>query len=106
MSGIIGELTMDKLTKFEIGMKRIIEEYFLDDNHTDEKLFHAIRQIMPPTCTPNQRKFLDIIERDGMLDGDDNLRIPDAFNESWGATEINAKDFPDVNLSELVEGEE
>lgn len=93
-----------ELTEFELGLKAIIETYFLDDNHTDEKLFQAIRKIMPPTCSKNERAFLDEIREKGDMAGFDFY--PNRWIKMRGSenTVIHQIDFTKTNLFELVEG--
>jgi hypothetical protein len=56
---------------------------------------------MPPTCTPNERKFLDRIKEIGAwIDPEDTstfgeIDLPNGY--------IELMDFPDINLKELVE---
>ena len=91
----------DKLTEFEERI-RMIYENCVAYNKGAIGFIADLRQIMPPTCTPNERKFLDEISEKGKfcrsaLAGKDALW----FNQSC----LRQSDFQ-ANLSELVDKKE
>lgn len=90
----------NKLTEFEEKIWGVvvntITDRFIVKNKT--AFITDLRQIMPPTCTKNERKFLDEIrEKGGFLKYSDGQEVIDLPNSV-----INQKDF-DSNLPELVE---
>jgi len=70
-------------------------------NIHNKKVFD-LRQIMPPTCTPNARKFLDEIREKFMAYGDGSLGLK---SEDYSSM-LDKSDFTKCNLSELVEKKE
>jgi hypothetical protein len=90
------------MSEFENKLLEIIRECpDVDNEFLEDQLLDNIRKIMPPTCTENERKFLDwlcVFECTG-LSGDNE----DALYIAPGGSMMHSKDFPDVNLKELVE---
>lgn len=95
-----------KLTEFEKPGNR--DELLFEINLMADRMFvgniskfqfsEILRQIMPPTCSPNERKFLDRIKEIGYV----SVSGLNLENETMLAI-LNKAMFPDVNLSELVE---
>lgn len=54
-----------ELTKFEQGLKQIVATMHNGNPSHIKKVIEQIRAIMPPTCTPNERAFLDEIREKG-----------------------------------------
>jgi hypothetical protein len=89
----------NKLTEFEKKLYAIAHRTILIGSKDD--FIADLRQIMPPTCTPNERKFLDRVREIGELVdyGDENLTDVIIFPTG----KLDCIDFPGVNLKELVE---
>lgn len=92
----------NKLTEFEQAMVSQVANVFGYVNlypEFEDKLVRVIRQIMPPICTPNQRKFLDEIRSKGEF----VKSVLPGKNAIWlNYSCIRQSDF-ESNLSELVE---
>jgi hypothetical protein len=90
-----------KLTEFEQLLVQVIKDnietysYYFDEN----AFIKDFRQIMPSTCTENERKFLDRVRADLVYDGNVLVKI---FGGSH-TTIIDEVDFPDIDLKALVE---
>jgi hypothetical protein len=92
-----------ELTEFEERAINACRRYRMDDDYSLEDFIEAIRKIMPPVCTPNDRKFLDEIREKAKLIRPNVYAI---FPEPLKLRSvIFAKDF-EANLSELVEGKQ
>lgn len=100
----------NKLTEFEAKMIHIVmyNKYGHGSNFNTEGFISDLRQIMPPTCTPNERKFLDEIkERGKLIDSMGCLVIQKLNPDSHEQTGfLFQSDFTKSNLSELVEKKE
>ena len=96
-----GGITMEnKLTEFEERI-RMIYLNCVAYNKGAIGFIQDLRQIMPPTCTLNERKFLDEVKSKGKLIRPNVYVI---YREPYKiGSVIFAKDF-EANLSELVEG--
>ncbi len=94
----------DKLTEFETELIHMIDDYVFDGaGGVTESFIEQLRKIMPPVCTPNDRKFLDEIREKAKLIRPNVYAI---FPEPLKIRSvIFAKDF-EANLSELVEGKD
>lgn len=94
----------NKLTEFEekalegicraLGYDRLFPGY-------KSAIIYELRQIMPPTCTPNERKFLDEIKIKGFLEKNDKLQILGDGIYIGRHSKLLIEDF-DSDLSELV----
>jgi hypothetical protein len=85
-----------ELTEFETRLFELAYEYY-EDVHAVESFIQDLRKIMPPTCTPNERKFLDEIkEKSKYIKGHINEWVEIGYNSSF-----NQDDF-EVHLKELV----
>jgi hypothetical protein len=97
-----------ELTEFEAKMIHIVmyNKYGHGSNFNTEEFIADLRKIMLPTCTLNERKFLDEIKRNGKIDSDGYLVFSsyEPYNDSPG-TQLDQSDF-EANLSELVEKKE
>jgi hypothetical protein len=92
----------DKITEFEERI-RIIYSNCVAYNKGAIGFIQDLRKIMPPVCTPNDRKFLDEIREKAKLIRPNVYAI---FPEPLKIRSvIFAKDF-EANLSELVEGKD
>ena len=70
-------------------------EYVKNVLFPQEDTCYKCGMLIQPTCTPNERKFLDRIRQIAFVDDNGHLRIP-------RLSEYETNHFPDVNLSELV----
>jgi hypothetical protein len=95
----------DKLTEFEEKVWMVvvgsITDVFMSKNK--KKFIADLRKIMPPVCTPNERKFLDEVKEKAKLIRP-NVYVIYREPHKIGSV-IFAKDF-EANLSELVEGKQ
>jgi hypothetical protein len=95
------------ITEFEYEIEAIINRATSISGELDIKeVINCLREIMPPVCTLNERKFLDEIKRNGKIDSDGYLVFSsyEPYNDSPG-TQLDQSDF-EANLSELVEGKQ
>jgi hypothetical protein len=96
-----------ELTEFEEGAINACRRYRMDDDYALEDFIEDLRQIMPPTFTLKDRKFLDEIRGKGeYIDNMGCIIIPKLdvnSNEHTGF--LFQSDF-ETNLSELVEGKQ
>lgn len=94
----------DSLTEFEEKIIKALQSSatvswtYVDDEVDYGMFLSLLKAIMPPTCTPNERAFLDEIREKGN------------YRESMGGGVINFNrsllhqdDFAKCNLQELVE---
>lgn len=93
----MSELTYDKLTETEKQIMSLAWQSISGTGLLEQTFIEGLRQIMPPTCTSNERAFLDEIREKGK------------YNENIGcvyikgtASELYERDFK-VVLKELVE---
>jgi hypothetical protein len=91
---------MGDLTEFEEGIIDYLEN---NPEHAKEEFIFYLRKIMPPTCTENERKFLDEIKEKSWHVGNkwlelDCIEIKCKHNNAI----LNQKEFQS-NLKELVE---
>jgi hypothetical protein len=89
-----------KLTEFEERI-RMIYENFVAYNKGAIGFIQELRNIMPPTCTLNERKFLDEIKIRGYLNDFQDLIISEPKDYAFSA--LRKKDFLDIDFKELVE---
>jgi hypothetical protein len=93
------------ITEFEEKVLRLVidnidhGEFYFD--FTDEKFIADLRQIMPPTCTETERKFLDRVREDFCAINDTIQSI--GAGASGEIYCLYQSDFPDIDLKELVE---
>ncbi len=97
------EKMSDKLTEFEEKVLDILYGYEKNPELNFISFIEKLRKIMPPTCTPNERKFLDEVRDKAKLISA-NVYVIYREPHKIGSV-IFAKDF-DANLSELVEGKD
>lgn len=97
----------NKLTEFEIGLLNRIKKvtgYGMSDSFIAD-----LRQIMPPTCGKEQRKFLNFIEKTSIEDEIFWIAIGWSDNHDNGGMLIGANfsnsDIPDVDLHKVIKGE-
>ncbi|CAE14753.1 unnamed protein product [Leptospira phage LE1] len=83
----------------------LANSYCYDDGTFNYSLFEeSLRKIMPPTCSKNERAFLDEIK--DLYEWNDHLGFPHLQRkEITKYSNIYQQDFTKCNLSELVEGE-
>lgn len=82
-------------TKFEQGLKQIVATSHNGNPSHIKKVIDQIRAIMPPTCTPNERAFLDEIR--------ENFKYSPGSGTIFRAGVIlYPSNFPGINLKELV----
>jgi hypothetical protein len=95
----------NKLTEFEAKMIHIVmyNKYGHGSNFNTEEFIADLRKIMLPTCTLNERKFLDEVKEKAKLISA-NVYVIYRTLHTIGSV-IFAKDF-EANLSELVEGKQ
>lgn len=94
----------NKLTEFEESLVEFVQEYFDTKINFKLNFIKRLRQIMPPTCTPNERKFMDEIREKGeWWNVLDCLRIKLQKEDGKNSSNLFQRDF-EANLSELVEG--
>lgn len=105
----------NKLTEFEPSeFEKIILDLINKNTWTngeyefnDTEFISDLRQIMPPTCKPNERKFLDEIRSKGRFVKNDDLKLACIeIRCENGNVFLHQSDFPKSNLSELVEKKE
>lgn len=96
----------DKLTEFEQKYCDMIHKRFnnlsLGKWPSTDEIVSDLRQIMPPTCTPNERKFLDEINMLGEFIESLDMDTEDGIYFGHSSSFLSQSDF-DANLSELVE---
>jgi len=96
----------NKLTEFEEKIFDLVIKWSLPVNQSinsanKKVLTESIRQTIPPTCTPNERKFLDEIREKGYWASGCQIQI-----ESGARIAILNQAMFDSSLSELVEKKE
>jgi len=91
----------NKLTEFEEQLLKVIEnsckESGIYEIPSSDILISKLRQIMPPTCTTNERKFLDLA-RHKILMG-----FASMFLRNWGVNESGEIIDISETVKELVE---
>jgi hypothetical protein len=100
---------INTLTEYE---KRLIEIYrgSLFSDTTPTGFIAKVRQIMPPTCSPTERKFLDRVREIGEWvesseQGDNCEEVENSCIVIVGKDDdyiLEPHDFPGINLKELV----
>lgn len=93
------ELTYDKLTEIEKQIMTLVWKSIAGTGLLEQTFIEGLREIMQPTCTANERKFLDEIREKGewfksMIPGKDALWLDSSC--------IRQSDF-ESNLQELVD---
>jgi hypothetical protein len=58
---------MSELTEFEEEIAEYVYQYANEKSYLMENFIQDLRKIMPPTCTPNERKFLDTLKESKSL---------------------------------------
>lgn len=92
----------NKLTEFEEKIVAIYKECLFAE-HFPETFLRRLRQIMPPTCTKNERKFLDWIREKLRYEYEEHKDGSVTNMICNGSSMLQQEHFPDVNLAELVE---
>ena len=88
------------ITEFEEKLLEAVRKAkFLGEAFSAKPFLEYVRQIMPPTCTTNERKFLDRVREIGKWE---------TFMKGTGIklnkdSKIMQRDFTELNLKELVE---
>lgn len=95
----MSELTYDKLTETEKQIMSLAWNSISGTGLLEQTFIEGLRQIMPPTCTANERKFLDEIREKFHIDEDGDCVFPN--EDAWSM--IFQKQFTKCNLQELVE---
>jgi hypothetical protein len=94
---------MSKLTDFEQQVLNSIDLRDTGFGIDKDSFLEDLREIMPPTCTKNERKFLDILKFEGIgedLTGEWEMILSRHNRGTWIFTD---KQYPEINLKELVE---
>lgn len=87
-----------EFTEFELKVLEAISACRDYDDFYDEQFIETLRQIMPPTCTKNERAFLDEI-REKFYYNDEDEGLTNKGNEY----DILYQDtFAECNLKELA----
>ena len=99
-----------ELTKFEHKLLRLVNNAINKGLDFDPWVFITdLRKIMPPTCTLNERKFLDKIKKDGEYDDDFGIQTINIYDEESNHDDMmctfNSVVFSDMNLKDLIQGE-
>ena len=81
------------------------QEFVLDGERINSNKLQGLnieKSIMPgaPTCTPNERKFLDRVKEIGELSPKGNILFPDV--KDHGKPYIHRDLFKGINLSEIL----
>ena len=58
----------NKLTEFEHEALLCAKRYLSIPSFDDDNFIENLRKIMPPTCTPNERKFFDLLRERSTYD--------------------------------------
>lgn len=94
-------------------LNKLIEQAFKEnvsaDPHTGNlcgknDFMYAVKEILDsrPTCGVEQRKFLDVIEKDGVIE-DGNLGQTMYIGET-SMSEISSNDFNPISLEKVIKG--
>jgi len=94
-----------KLTEFENKVLEVLEQSaYISSTYVQDEVDYAtfidlLRKIMPPTCTPNERKFLNRLNKDFYYN-----EVENGITNKGNEYDILYQDtFPDINLKELVD---
>ena len=89
----------DNLTELEENILDAVRRNYVGAFDT-KQFVKELRQIMPPTCTPTERKFLDRVREIGILVN--STREKSKVTILLEASRVYDEDFPDIDLKELV----
>jgi hypothetical protein len=94
----------DELTEFEVKLLESIKN--ITGYGLSKYFIQNIRKIMPPTCTENERKFLDRVREGNLYTSESKDSVVKSFivfgNPENECSIIMQSDFPGINLKELV----
>ena len=91
----------NKLTEFEENTLQLVEKYKEIKCYYQIDFVSDLRKIMPPTCTPNERKFLDEVKEKGEYEQNGSFYFYGKINMGHDGY-INQAGF-NANLPELLE---
>jgi len=93
-----------ELTEFEENLLQIVKKYRTDNFYHSTDFMTDFRKIMPPICTETERKFLDGVKVNFILDEDGDLEIRNTRSILGKKNYIFQHDFLETNLKDLIEG--